>query len=161
MPTDYYLEELSDGGDLQPTDLMHVQRNVNGTWTDYQIEHGNIRGENTTVLDVTITDAEFTANTFVLLPAVAGKGVVIIDPPIAWVTTVTPSSGSETLVISGGGATQDIQAFFTNLQPLDVVVMNIFNYDSIGLDLVLQRSTGLGAVAADVRIRMTYVIIDI
>ena len=161
MPTDYYLEELSDGGDLQPTDLMHVQRNVNGTWTDYQIEHGNIRGENTQTLDVTITDAEFTANTFVLLPAVAGKGVVIIDPPIGWVTTSSPSTGVEQLNISSGQFAQDTIASFTNNETNEVVIFNAFQYDSLGGDLVLQRSTGLGTAQADVRIRMTYVLIDI
>lgn len=160
MPTDYFLEELPDGGALQPTDLMHVQRNVSGTWTDYQIEHGNVRGDNVQVIDVTVTDAEFTANTFILSPFVAGKGFVIIDPPIAWVTVPAPTLASEAVLVSSGSG-QDVQANFTNSETLTIVPLNSFNQDVLSGDLVLQRSAGLGTAAADIRIRVTFIVIDI
>ena len=161
MPTDYFLEELPDGGALQPTDLMHVQRNVNGTWTDFQIEHGNVRGDNVHVIDVTVTDAEFTANTFVLATSGVGEAFVVIDPPIAWVTVGVPTGVLETIDVSNGGG-GDVQANFTNTDPLTIAPLNTFNIDLIGSgQLVLQRSSGLVTAGADIRIRVTYILIDI
>lgn len=160
MPTDYYLEQLPVGGDLQPADIMHIQRQVNGVWTDFQILHGNVRGAGLTVLDVTITDAEFTADTFVLLTLAAGKGIVIIDPPIGWVMNPSPTGLTEGLTISAGVTSSDGQAGFTNDAAEQVLVFNSRNYDTIsGPDVVLQRTATLAG--SDIRIRMTYVLVDI
>ena len=160
MPTDYFLEQLPDGGDLQPTDIMHIQRRVNGVWTDFQIRHGNVRGAGLTVLDVAVTDAEFTANQFVLLTLPAGKGIVIIDPPIGWVDNPSPTGLTEQLNISAGVFNNDCIVSFTNDDASQIVGLASFGYDSIsGPDVVLQRSTGLAG--CDIRIRMTYVLVDI
>ena len=160
MPTDYYLEQLPDGGDLQPADIMHIQRNVNGVWTDFQILHGNVRGAGLTVLDVTITDAEFSADTFMLLTLAAGKGIVIIHPPIGWVDNPSPSGLTEQLTISAGLTNADTQAGFTNDTADQVLVFNSRNFDTIaGPDVVLTRTATLAG--SDVRIRMTYVLVDI
>ncbi len=160
MPTDYFLEQLLDGGALQPTDIMHIQRQVTGVWTDFQILHGNVRGGGATALDVTVTDAEFTANAHVLFTLAAGKGIVIIDPPIAWVYNAGFLSGLETISISAGAFIQDAQVNFTNDAAEQILAFNTFNFDSIaGPDVVLTRSTGLAG--SDIRIRMTYVLVDI
>lgn len=160
MPTDYYLEQLLDGGDLQPADIMHIQRQVNGVWTDFQILHGNVRGAGLTVLDVTITDAEFSADTFVLLTLAAGKGIVIIDPPIGWLDNPSPSGLTEGLTISAGVFSVDSQASFVNDATSQVLLFDARNFDTIaGPDVILARTATLAG--SDIRIRMTYVLVDI
>lgn len=159
MPTDYFVEELPDGGALQPADLMHVQRNVSGTWTDYQIEHGNVRGGGVQVIDMMVEDADFTINFAELLPFVSGKGVVIVDPPIVWVFNASPTNALETINI-GASAIDDCTVNFTNDDPEQVTMLSFGTGTVLG-GLFIQRSTGLGTAGASFRVRLSYVLADI
>ena len=104
MPTDQFIEELTDGSPATTGDLFALQRRVNGVWTDLFIRAENIAGAGVLAADITIASAVIGDNE--LLPQVIGKCYLILDPPIVQVSGNLPTSGTGNIVIRDGGSSQ-------------------------------------------------------
>lgn len=155
MPVDEYIEDLTDGTPAVEGDLFVLQRQVSGVWTDFFIRSQNIAGSGQFSADITIdTVAGF--NT--LLPAVAGKAYVLIDPPVVQVTGSTPTGTTQNLTISDGAGIQWSTQF--NDTETDASYQLIGpSTEQIGLgDLFLQTTAFIGAT---MRVRLSYVLADI
>ena len=156
MPVDEFIEEVTDGTPSVEGDLYVIQRNVAGVWTDYFIRAENIAGSAVFMADITIDPVVIGTN--ILLPIVAGKAYVIIDPPVLTVTGNSPTSGVGYITISDGSGNQWSTQF--NDTETDATYQMIGPAVELigGGDLFLQSSVFSGA---SLRVRFSYTLADI
>jgi hypothetical protein len=160
MPTDYYLEELPDGGALQPTDLMHVQRNVNGTWTDYQFEQGNVNGVPVYVHEGTYTEADLVGQDIVMFTPPAGTIAVFL--PMAFVRLDIPSPLGVLVGVEIGSPPDQLGVIFQNTNVLErIVITQIRAADLIDTPPSVEVDVLLASSSFTLYIRTAYVLIDI
>lgn len=158
MPVDEYIEDLTDGTPAVEGDLFVLQRNVAGVWTDFFIRSENVAGGGQFMADITIDPVEITPSINTLLPAVAGKAYVILDPPLIQVTGNSPTSLTGDVAISDGDGLQWSTQF--NDTETDASYQMIGpSTEQIGLGvLFLQSSVFNGAT---LRVRFSFALADI
>lgn len=158
MPTDQFIEELTDGSPGAVGDLYALQRRVGGVWSDFLIRSENIAGSGIMQADVTLNEASYAFGATVL-PQVPGFAYVIFDPPIVQVSGNAPTSGTGNAFIGEAG-TGMWQAQFQDTETDTSYVM------SIGGPLFNAGITDLGFFSnvfsgATVRIRFAYILAEI
>lgn len=161
MPTDQFIEELTDGSPGAVGDLYALQRRVGGVWSDFFIRSENIAGSGIVTADVSLTGISIGPNT--VLPNVPGFCYVIIDPPIVQVTGNTPTSGVGNLTIGDDGlGTGQWVAQFNDTETAASYILSLGSAASTlsagTTDLVLTTDVFSGA---DVRIRFSYILAEI
>ncbi len=165
MPTDQFIEQITDGTPSVGGDLYAVQRQVDGVWTDYFIRAENIGGGALLEADITLTNLApgFTQLLPQLTSSVAPFAVdrvyAIVGPVVIHVTDNTPTL-----------AEQDIQITQTVGSGIQIL------YDDTDEEMILcaatlnpEFGTGSGALVinqsaltgATVRVRFTYSIANI
>jgi hypothetical protein len=77
---DQFIEDLPDGGDLQATDLLYFQRNIAGTWNDFNIRAGAVNGVNVLVHQGVYTEADVVGPGNIPLFSVAVDKVAVFLP---------------------------------------------------------------------------------
>lgn len=161
MPTDQFIEELTDGSPGAVGDLYALQRRVGGVWSDFFIRSENIAGSGIVTADVTIENI-VAGGTTTILPQVPGFCYVILDPPIVQVTGNTPTSGVGSFQIGddGSGAQWLAQFQDTETAPSYILAQGSTG-GSLGAgssDLLLNTDVFNGAT---VRIRFSYILAEI
>ena len=160
MPVDEFIEEVTDGTPSVEGDLYVIQRNVAGVWTDYFIRAENIAGSAVFMADITIDPVVTVPSVNVLLPQVAGKAYVLIDPPVLTVTGNSPTSGVGDIVIGDAGVSAQWSIQFNDTE-------TDATYQMLGpgiaftigtADIALQTSVFSGA---SLRVRFSYTLADI
>jgi hypothetical protein len=157
MPTDQFIEELTDGSPATTGDLFAIQRRVNGVWTDFFIRAENIAGAGVLAADITIASAVLGAQE--LLPQVTGKCYIILDPPIVQVTGNLPTSGTGNVFV-GDGFSQQWNSQFADAETDAVYILNDqaseFNAGISSLNLTTDVFNG-----ATLRVRFNFILADI
>lgn len=162
MPTDQFIEELTDGSPGAVGDLYAVQRRVGGVWSDFFIRSENIAGSGIVQADVTLENL-VAPGTTTILPQVAGFCYVILDPPIVQVTLNTPTLGTGNFGI-GDDASGGIQwvAQFTDSETDASYVLSVGAAAGAlvagASDLLMNTDVFSGAT---VRIRFAYILAEI
>ena len=161
MPTDYYLEQLPDGSPCQPDDIMHIQRNVNGVWTDFQFRQGNVNGTDVYIHEGTYTEADLSGQEITLFTPVAGKVAVFL--PMAYVRfeTATPTGTAEAMQI--GMPADQLTVNFTNSNAVEhlAVLQAASTNLTTGGSAAIELSTLLATLSFTLYIRAPYVLVDI
>ena len=156
MPTDQFIEELTDGSPATTGDLFAMQRRVNGVWTDFFIHAENIAGAGVLAADITI---EVVALQIELLPQVLGKCYIILDPPIVQVSGNLPTSGTGNVFVSDGGS-QQWNSQFADTETDAVYILNDqtgeLNAGISSLNLATDVFNG-----ATLRVRFNFILADI
>jgi len=102
---DQFIEDLPDGGDLQPTDLLYFQRNIAGTWNDFNIRAGAVNGVNVLVHQGVYTEADIVgANSIILFTVAAGKVAVFLPGAFVKYESASPTGLASAIQI---GSTED------------------------------------------------------
>lgn len=159
MPTDQFIEELTDGSPSETGDRYAVQRQVSGVWKDYFIKAENIAGSGVLTADVTITGV-VSGSGNLILPQVIGKAIVVIDPPLLQVSGNTPTLGTGNFQLGDGGGYTQWLCQITDSETDENYVMATRNgqFNAGTSDLALNTDVFVGA---DVRIRFAYILADI
>lgn len=158
MPVDEYIEDLTDGTPAVEGDLFVLQRNVAGVWTDFFIRSENVAGGGQFMADITIDPVEITPSINTLLPAVAGKAYVILDPPLIQVTGNSPTSLTGDVTISDGAGNQWSTQF--NDTETDASYQMIGpSSEQIGLGVLFLQSSVFNGAA--LRVRFSFALADI
>lgn len=157
MPTDQFIEELTDGSPGAVGDLYAVQRQVAGVWSDFFIRSENIAGAGLITADVTLNEASYAFGA-TILPNIPGFTYIVIDPPIIQVSGNTPTigTGNAWIGFSGGQWTAQFQDTETDPSYILSVGGQEFNVDL--LDLAFTSNAFAGAT---VRIRLSYILAEI
>lgn len=109
--------------------------------------------------DITIDPVEITPSINTLLPAVAGKAYVILDPPLIQVTGNTPTFGVGDLAISDASGQQwGIQITDNETDASYQMIGPVLDPASGAGDLILQTSVFNGAT---LRVRFSFALADI
>jgi hypothetical protein len=158
MPTDQFIEDITDGSPSEAGDRYALQRRVSGVWRDYFIKAENIAGSGVLTADVTITG--LIPNSYPVLPQVSGKCYIILEPPLVQITGNTPTLGTGNFHLTDSSGTQQWLSQITDSETDANYVMA-----TRGLDFAV-GSTDLNFVydvffGADARIRFAYVLADI
>jgi hypothetical protein len=104
MP-DQFIEDLPDGGDLQATDLLYFQRNIAGTWNDFNIRAGAVNGVNVLVHQGVYTEADIVgAQSIILFTVAAGKVAVFLPGAFVKYESASPTGLASSIQI---GSTED------------------------------------------------------
>jgi len=102
---DQFIEDLPDGGDLQATDLLYFQRNIAGTWNDFNIRAGAVNGVNVLVHQGVYTEADIVgANSIILFTVAAGKVAVFLPGAFVKYESASPTGLASGIQI---GSTED------------------------------------------------------
>lgn len=161
MPTDYFLEDLPDGGDILPTDTMYLQRRVSGVWEDFQFKAGNVNGTEVFVHTGTYTEADIVGpQDIILFTPPVGKAVIFL--PMAYIRfeTASPTGLSEAFQI--GSPADQLNINFTNSNTVETLALTQAVYTIlITGDAVLELSAGLASLSFTLYIRAPYVLVDI
>jgi len=160
MPTDYYLEELPDGGAFLPTDIMHVQRNVHGTWYDYQFQQGNVNAVPVYVHEGTYTEVDLSGQEIELFTPPAGTVAVFL--PMAFVRLDIPSPVGAGQVMQIGAPADQLSINFNNANAVERLAVT-----SAGPTILtsgtteIEVSTAIASSSFTLYVRAPYVLIDI
>ena len=104
MP-DQFIEDLPDGGNLQPTDLLYFQRNIAGTWNDFNIRAGAVNGVNVFVHQAVYTEADIVGpQSIILFTVAAGKVAVFLPDAFVKYESASPTGLASAIQI---GSTED------------------------------------------------------
>jgi hypothetical protein len=102
---DQFIEDLPDGGNLQPADLLYFQRNIAGTWNDFNISAGAVNGVNILVHQGVYTEADIVgANSIILFTVAAGKVAVFLPGAFVKYESASPTGLASASQI---GSTED------------------------------------------------------
>jgi hypothetical protein len=159
MPTDQFIEELTDGSPSVAGDLYAIQRQVNGVWQDFFIRAENIVGGGSFTAAVDVVVDVQVGSLSVILPAIAGKAYVVLSPPVFILTGHTPTSASLTIGVSHGSLS-DLQwvalitdsesdaaysingtgpALFDGASPADLTLyVNSFDWNGLTVRVILE-----------------------
>lgn len=161
MPTDYYLEQLPDGSPCQPDDIMHIQRNVNGVWTDFQFRQGNINGTDVYIHEGTYTEADLSGQEIVMFTPPVGTVAVLLPMAIVRFQTDTPTGLSEGFQI--GMPADQLNVYFTNTNTVErLAVTTTFSTNiSAGGSVAIEVSTNIASLSFTLYVRTPYVLVDI
>lgn len=161
MPTDYYLEQLLDGSPCQPDDIMHIQRNVNGVWTDFQFRQGNINGTDVYVHTGTYTEADLVGQEILMFTPPAGKQVVFLPMAYLRFETTSPTSTAEAFQL--GSPADQLSVNFTSTNAVEHLAFTQMSPTNLvsGSPASLEVSTLLAGLSFTLYIRAPYVLVDI
>ena len=159
MPTDQFIEDLTDGSPSETGDRYVMQRRVSGLWKDYFIKAENIAGSGVLTADVTITGV-VSGSGNVVLPQVTSKAIVVIEPPLLQVSGNTPTLGTGNFQLGDGGGFDQWLCQINDSETDENYVMAArgLQTNAGSGDLVLNTDVFVGA---DVRIRFAYILADI
>lgn len=159
MPTDQFIEELTDGSPGAVGDLYALQRRVVGVWSDFFIRSENIAGAGIVTADVTLNEVSYALGA-VVLPNVPGFAYVILDPPIIQVTGSTPTGTTQEAFLSSVGGGQMWLAQFSDTETEASYVLSFGGLEVLAGsgDLAFFSGTFAGAT---VRIRFSYILAEI
>ena len=117
MP-DQFIEDLPDGGNLQPTDLLYFQRNIAGTWNDFNIRAGAVNGVNVLVHQGVYTEADIVGpQSIILFTVPAGKVAVFLPGAFAKYESLSPTGLLSTIEI--GSAQEELQTNWTDVNTVE------------------------------------------
>jgi hypothetical protein len=166
MPTDQFIEELTDGSPSVAGDLFAIQRQVNGVWQDFFIRAENITGAGVLTADVDVLVNVSVGVLPVILPAVAGKVYVVVSPPVFIISGHTPSNASLTIgIASASSGDQQWASSITDSESDAAYSINGRSY-AVLLDLANPADLTLYVSSFDwngltVRVILEYALLDI
>ena len=157
MPIDEYIEDVTDGTPAIAGDCFAIQRLVGGVWTDYFIKAENIAGGGVLAADVTITEVTLGFNE--VLPLVADKCSVVLDPPVLQVSGNSPTGLTEDLNF-GDGVTGQWSIQWTDSETDAAYSISLQGVDTVAGSGPLGINTS-AFVGATVRLRFNFILADI
>ena len=157
MP-DQYIEDLPDGGDLQPTDLLYVQRNIGGQWYDFNIEAGQVNAAPVQVHHAVYTEADLVGQDILMFTPAAGEVAVFLDAFVKF-ETLTPTGLLETIQI--GSVPDQLTSTFTNNSTTEYLSFEQAAADCVQSQAVVQVSTNIAAINFTLTITTRYVLVSV
>lgn len=157
MP-DQYIEDLPDGGELQATDLLYVQRNIGGEWFDFNIEAGATNGTPVLVHKAVYTEADVVGAEIVMFTPAAGEVAVFLDAFVKF-ETATPTGLLETIQI--GSVPDQLTCSFTNSNTTEYLSFNTAAADCVQSQAVIEVGTNIAAINFTLTITTRYVLVSV
>ena len=159
MP-DQFIEDLPDGGNLQPTDLLYFQRNIAGTWNDFNIRAGAVNGVNVLVHQAVYTEADIVgAQSIVLFTVAAGKVAVFL--PDAFVKYESPSPTGLASGIQIGSAEEELETNWIDVNTVAYLSFNTVFSPCIAAQASLGISTFLATGPFTLTVSVRYVLVTV
>jgi hypothetical protein len=159
MP-DQFIEDLPDGGNLQPTDLLYFQRNIAGTWNDFNIRAGAVNGVNVFVHQGVYTEADIVGlNEIVLFTVPAGKVAVFL--PGAFVKFENPSPTGLAEAMQIGAVPDQLTANWTNTNTTEYLSFDTGAASLSAGQALLEVSSNLAASLFTATVSVRYVLVTV
>jgi hypothetical protein len=159
MP-DQFIEDLPDGGNLQPTDLLYFQRNIAGTWNDFNIRAGAVNGVNVLVHQGVYTEADIVAPQSIPLFSVpAGKVAVFLPGAFVKYESLSPTGLASGIQI--GSREDELQANWTDVNALEYLSFNTTQSDCLAGYAGLEVSSNLVTGPFTLTVSVRYVLVSV
>ena len=159
MP-DQFIEDLPDGGNLQPTDLLYFQRRIAGTWNDFNIRAGAVNGVNVLVHQGVYTEADIVGTqTIPLFSVPAGKVAVFLPGAFAKYESASPTG-----IFSGieiGSAGEELAVRWTDVNPLEYLSFITQVSICITAQAYLEVTTNLAPGPFTLTVSVRYVLVTV
>jgi hypothetical protein len=157
MP-DQYIEDLPDGGDLQATDLLYVQRNIGGQWFDFNIEAGAVNATPVQVHHAVYTEADVVGAEIVMFTPAAGEVAVFLD---AFVKLETPIPTGLVETIQIGSVPDQLTCTFTNNSTTQYLSFASAAADCVQSQAAIEVGTNIAAINFTLTITTRYVLVSV
>ena len=159
MP-DQFIEDLPDGGNLQPTDLLYFQRNIAGTWNDFNIRAGAVNGVNVLVHQAVYTEADIIGvGSIILFTVPAGKVAVFLPGAFAKYESLSPTG-----LLSGieiGSAPDELATNWIDVNTVAYLSFNTVFAPCIAAQASLGISTFLAPGPFTLTVSVRYVLVTV
>ena len=157
---DQFIEDLPDGGDLQATDLLYFQRNIAGTWNDFNIRAGAVNGVNVLVHQGVYTEADIVgANSIILFTVAAGKVAVFLPGAFVKYESLSPTGLASGIQI--GSRQDELQTNWTDVNALEYLSFTTVQSDCLSGYAGLEVSTFLAAGPFTLTVSVRYVLVTV
>ena len=157
MPNQY-IEDLPDGGDLQPTDLLYVQRNIGGQWYDFNIEAGQVNAVPVQVHHAVYTEADVVGTDILMFTPAAGEVAVFLD---AFVKLDTPIPTGLTETIQIGSVPDQLTCTFKNNVTTQYLSFAQTAADCLQSQAAIEVGTNIAAINFTLTITTRYVLVSV
>jgi len=157
MPNQY-IEDLPDGGDLQPTDLLYVQRNIGGQWYDFNIEAGQVNAVPVQVHHAVYTEADVVGIDILMFTPAAGEVAVFLDAFVK-LDTPTPTGVIESIQI--GSVPDQLTCTFTNNSTTQYLSFAQTAADCVQSQAAIEVGTNIAAINFTLTITTRYVLVSV
>jgi L-fucose isomerase-like protein len=159
MP-DQFIEDLPDGGNLQPTDLLYFQRNIAGTWNDFNIRAGAVNGVNVLVHQAVYTEADIVgAQSIILFTVAAGKVAVFL--PDAFVKYESPSPTGLASSIQIGSIEDELSTNWSDVNTVEYLSFAAQGSSCVAGQAGLEVSSNLAPGPFTVTVSVRYVLVSV
>jgi hypothetical protein len=159
MP-DQFIEDLPDGGNLQPTDLLYFQRNIAGTWNDFNIRAGAVNGVNVLVHQAVYTEADIIGvGSIILFTVPAGKVAVFLPGAFAKYESLSPTGLLSSIEI--GSAPDELQTNWIDVNSVAYLSFNTVFAPCIAAQASLGISNFLAAGPFTLTVSVRYVLVTV
>jgi hypothetical protein len=159
MP-DQFIEDLPDGGNLQSTDLLYFQRNIAGTWNDFNIRAGAVNGVNVLVHQGVYTEADIVgAQSIILFTVPAGKVAVFL--PGAFVKYESASPIGVLTSIEIGSSAEELSVVWNDVSPLVYLSFRTNGNICIAAQAYLDVGTNIAAGPFTLTVSVRYVLVTV
>jgi hypothetical protein len=159
MP-DQFIEDLPDGGNLQPTDLLYFQRNIAGTWNDFNIRAGAVNGVNVLVHQGVYTEADIVGPQSIIMFSVpAGKVAVFLPGAFAKYESASPTG-----ILSGiqiGSAEEELSILWTDVNPVEYLSFGTLGSICIAGQAAIEVSSNLAPGPFTLTVSVRYVLVTV
>jgi hypothetical protein len=157
---DQFIEDLPDGGNLQPTDLLYFQRNIAGTWNDFNIRAGAVNGVNVLVHQAVYTEADVIGgNTIILFSVPFDKVAVFLPGAFVKCETPTPTSFAEYIQI--GSVPDQLTANWTNTNTTEYLSFQAGPAAVQAGVSALEITTNIGLSVFTLTVSLRYVLVSV
>jgi hypothetical protein len=159
MP-DQFIEDLPDGGNLQPTDLLYFQRRIAGTWNDFNIRAGAVNGVNVLVHQGVYTEADIVgAQSIVLFTVAAGKVAVFLPGAFVKYESASPTGLASSIEI---GSTEDeLTTNWTDVNAVEYLSFGTSVGSCVAGQAGLEVSTNLAPGPFTLTVSVRYVLVTV
>ena len=159
MP-DQFIEDLPDGGNLQPTDLLYFQRNIAGTWNDFNIRAGAVNGVNVLVHQGVYTEADVIGlNTILMFSVAAGKVAVFLPGAFAKYESASPTGLLASIQI--GSSQDELSVTWNDVNPLEYLSFGTIGNICIAGQAAIEVATTIAPGPFTLTVSVRYVLVTV
>jgi hypothetical protein len=157
---DQFIEDLPDGGDLQATDLLYFQRNIAGTWNDFNIRAGAVNGVNVLVHQGVYTEADIVGvQSIPLFSVAAGKVAVFLPGAFVKYESASPTGLASGIQI---GSTEDeLSTNWTDVNTVEYLSFGTQGATCIAGQAGLEVSSNLVTGPFTLTVSVRYVLVTV
>jgi len=157
---DQFIEDLPDGGNLQATDLLYFQRNIAGTWNDFNIRAGAVNGVNVLVHQGVYTEADIVGvNEIILFSLPVDKVAVFLPGAFVKYESLAATGLAEGIQI--GSIPDQLTISWTNTNTTEYLSFGTQSTTCIAGQAVLEVSTNIAPGPFTLTVSVRYILVTV